>query len=66
MAAKKKIKEGPKIAEIPVTLPNGKTKVQEIFNDTVLGYNKLGEEVVRITVQEPTFERPREHHVNSI
>jgi hypothetical protein len=49
-----------------VTLPNGQTRVQEIFNDTVVGYNKLDREVVRITVEEPTFERPKEAHVNSI
>jgi nitrate reductase beta subunit len=60
------IKEGPKVAEIPVRLPSGKIKVQEIFNDTVLGYNKRNEEVVRLTIQEPTFERPHEQHVNSI
>ena len=41
-------------------------KVQEIFNDTVIGFNKFGEEVVRITIEEPTFERPAEEHVNSI
>jgi nitrate reductase beta subunit len=60
------IKQGPKVAEIPVRLPSGKMKVQEIFNDTVLGYNKRGEEVVRLTIEEPTFERPGEQHVNSI
>ncbi len=60
------IEEGPKVAEVEVTLPSGETKVQEIFNDTVLGFNKLGEEVVRITIEEPTFERPAEAHVNSI
>jgi nitrate reductase beta subunit len=60
------IKEGPKIAEIPVKLPSGQEKVQEIYNDTVIGYNKLGEEVVRLTLEEPTFERPKEMHVNSI
>ena len=60
------IKEGPKVAEIPVRLPSGKMKVQEIFNDTVIGYNKRNEEVVRLTIEEPTFERPREQHVNSI
>jgi nitrate reductase beta subunit len=60
------IKEGPKVSEIPVRLPSGKIKVQEIFNDTVLGYDKSGKEVVRITIQEPTFERPKQHHVNSI
>ena len=52
------IEKGPKVAEIPVTLPSGKEKVQEIFNDTVIGYNKADKEVVRITIEEPTFERP--------
>ena len=61
-----KIEEGPKVAEIEVTLPSGKAKTQEIFNDTVIGYNKLGEEVARLTIEEPTFERPAEAHVNSI
>jgi nitrate reductase beta subunit len=60
------IHEGPKIAEIPITMPSGEERVQELFNDTVIGFNKLDEEVVRITVQEPTFERPKEQHVNSI
>ena len=60
-----KWKKDPKIAELEVTMPDGKSKTQEIFNDTVIGYNKLGEEVVRITVEEPTFERPAEEHVNS-
>jgi hypothetical protein len=40
--------------------------VQELYNDTVIGFNKLGEEVVRVTIEEPTFERPAEAHVNSI
>jgi hypothetical protein len=40
--------------------------VQEIFNDTVIGFNKFDKEVVRITVEEPTFERDAEAHVNSI
>ena len=60
------IQPGPKVAEIEVTMPDGKTKVQEIFNDTIRGFNKLNEEVVRVTVEEPTFERPSEQHVNSI
>ena len=63
---KYKIEKGPKVAEIEVTMPDGKTKIQEIFNDTVIGFNKLGEEVVRVTIEEPTFERPAEAHVNSI
>jgi nitrate reductase beta subunit len=60
------VEKGPKIAEVEVTMPDGSTKLQEIFNDTVIGYNKLGEEVVRVTVEEPTFERPANVHVNSI
>jgi nitrate reductase beta subunit len=60
-----KIDKGPKVAEMEVTMPNGQKKVQEIFNDTITGYNKLDKEVVRITVEEPTFERSREH-LNSI
>jgi nitrate reductase beta subunit len=60
-----KIEQGEKVAEIENTLPSGKKVMQEIFNDTVLGYDKLGTEVVRITVEEPTFERPM-NHVNSI
>jgi nitrate reductase beta subunit len=60
------IEEGPKIAEAEVTMPNGETKPQEIFNDTVIGFNKFDREVVRITVEEPTFERDAEVHVNSI
>jgi nitrate reductase beta subunit len=63
---KYKLEKGPKIAEIEVTMPDGKSKTQEIFNDTVIGFNKFGEEVVRVTVEEPTFERPAEAHVNSI
>ncbi|HUE69817.1 MAG TPA: 4Fe-4S dicluster domain-containing protein [Pirellulaceae bacterium] len=60
------IDEGPKVAEVNVTMPDGTTKVQEIFNDTIRGFNKLNEEVVRVTVEEPTFERPAEQHVNSL
>ena len=47
-------------------MPDGNTKTQEIFNDTVIGYNKFGEEAVRTTIEEPTFERPAEAHLNSI
>ena len=60
------IEQGPKVAEIEVTMPDGGTRVQEIFNDTVVGYNKFGQEVTRVTIEEPTFERPAELHVNSI
>jgi len=60
-----RIQEGAKVGEREVTLPSGSTKIQEIFNDTVIGYDRSGHEVVRTTVQEPTFERPRQH-LNSI
>ena len=60
------IEPGEKVGEIQVTMPDGSSKTQELFNDTVMGYNKFDEEVVRITVQEPTFERPADIHVNSI
>ena len=60
-----KIEKGPKVGESEVTLPSGAKKTQEIFNDAVLGYDKAGTEVVRLTIQEPTFERGKEH-VNSI
>jgi nitrate reductase beta subunit len=60
------IEKGPKVAEVPVILPSGKEAVMEIFNDTVLGFNKFDKEVVRITIEEPTFERPADYHVNSI
>jgi len=58
---KYKIIEGPKVHEHEVTLPSGKKKTLEIFNDTVIGYNKSGREVVRVTVEEKVFERPRQH-----
>lgn len=61
-----KIEKGEKIGEIEVTMPNGDSKTQELFNDTVIGFNKFGEEVVRVTVEEPTFERPADIHLNSI
>ena len=61
-----KIEKGDKVSEIEVTLPSGKKKVQEIYNDTAIGFNKLGKEVTRITIEEPTFERDSQMHVNSI
>ncbi len=51
---------GEKVAEINV---NGRT--QEIFNDTVVGYDKLGREAVRISVMEPFYVRDRQY-LNSI
>lgn len=61
-----KIVKGDKIAEIPVRLPSGKEKVQVLYNDTVLGYNKFGKEVVRVTIEEPIHQRAKEKHANSI
>ena len=46
------------MGEVEVTLPNGQSKVQELYNDTIIGFNKNDEEVARVTVEEPTFERP--------
>ena len=60
------IEKGPKVAEVPATMPSGKEKTQTIYNDTVIGYDKLGKVAAKITIEEPTFERDSEHHVNSI
>ncbi len=59
------VEKGPKVAEVPVTMPDGSTRVQELFNDTVIGYNKFGVECVRVTIEEPVFERSAAH-ANSI
>jgi nitrate reductase beta subunit len=61
-----KIEPGKKIAEIPVKLPSGKQKVQELFNDTVIGFNRFGKEAVRITIDEPVHQRSKEQYPNSI
>jgi nitrate reductase beta subunit len=65
-----KIEHGPKVAEIPVKMPSGRDKVQELFNDTVIGYNKFGREVVRMTIDEPIIDRAKDtklvQHANSI
>ena len=53
--------EGEKVHEREVTMPSGESKTLEIFNDTVIGYGRSGREVVRTTVEEPTFERPAQH-----
>ncbi len=52
--------DGPKIGEVNV---GGETL--ELFDDTVVGYGRDGRELVRVTVQEPMFERPRQY-LNSI
>ena len=60
-----KLIEGKKIGESEVTLPSGKKKTLEIFNDTVISYDSKDREIVRVTVEEPVFERSKEHY-NSI
>jgi nitrate reductase beta subunit len=60
------IEKGPKVAEVAVRMPSGTQKIQEIFNDTIIGYNKFGKEVVRVTIEEPVIERSRDKHPNSI
>lgn len=60
------IEKGPKVAEVEVTMPDGTSKTQEIFNDTIIGFNQFDEEVVRVTVEEPLVERPAHAHANSI
>ena len=36
-----------------------------MFNDTIIGYNRDGQEIVRTTVEEPIHVRP-DKHANSI
>jgi nitrate reductase / nitrite oxidoreductase, beta subunit len=59
------VKEGPKVNEREVVLPSGRSVTQQIFNDTVIGYDAKDREAVRITIEEPFYERPAEH-CNSI
>ncbi|GIX47157.1 MAG: hypothetical protein KatS3mg131_1368 [Candidatus Tectimicrobiota bacterium] len=56
------IKEGPKVYETvhPVT-----GKKWEMYNDTVIGYDRDGREIIRQTVEEPKYVRPKVHY-NSI
>jgi nitrate reductase beta subunit len=61
-----KIEKGDKIAEIPVRMPSGQQKVQVLYNDTVIGYNKFGKEVVRVKIEEPVHERAKDKYPNSI
>ncbi len=57
--------EGKKVGESEVTLPSGAKKTLEIFNDTVVGYDANRRPVVRLTIEEPIYERSNEHY-NSI
>ena len=60
-----KLIEGQKTGEFEITLPSGKKKTLEIFNDTIIGYDAKDREVVQLTIEEPVFERSKEHY-NSI
>jgi nitrate reductase beta subunit len=52
--------EGEKVFEINV---NGEP--YEVFNDTVVGYGRDGEELVRVSVEEEQYERP-DQYLNTI
>ena len=47
---------GPKIFET-----NIHGKKFEMYNDTVIGLNRKGKEIIRVTVEEPFYVRPEEH-----
>lgn len=56
-----RVEPGPKTAEFTV---DGKKR--EIYNDTVIGFDSQGKEIVRITVNEPFYERPDRFAMNTI
>ncbi|MBI4571394.1 MAG: 4Fe-4S dicluster domain-containing protein, partial [Chloroflexi bacterium] len=55
-----RIESGPKVFETTI---NGKK--WEMYNDTAIGLDQQGREIVRVTVEEPKYVRP-ERHYNSI
>ena len=55
-----KIEEGEKVFETTI---NGKP--WEMYNDTVIGFDRQGREIARTTVEEPIHIRPKEY-LNSI
>jgi nitrate reductase beta subunit len=59
------VEEGKKIGESEVTMPDGTSKTLELFNDTAIGYDGRGREIIRVTVEEPVYERSKEYS-NSI
>jgi nitrate reductase beta subunit len=54
------IKEGPKVYETEI-----RGKKFEMFNDTIIGFDRAGKEVVRLTVEEPFHVRGKQY-ANSI
>lgn len=53
------IEEGPKVGEVSVG-----GQPLELFDDTIIGYDQTGAEIVRVRVEEPVVERPTK--LNSI
>jgi nitrate reductase beta subunit len=56
-----RIEQGPKFSEVTV---GGQTR--ELFNDTIIGFDSNGKEIVRVTVDEPVIERPERYAMNTI
>lgn len=54
--ARYEIQHGPKVYETNV---NGKTF--EMYNDTIIAYNRKSKEMFRTQVEEPVYVRPHEH-----
>ena len=47
-----RIEDGPKVSELTIA-----GQKREIFNDTIIGFDSKGHEIIRVTVEEPTAER---------
>ncbi|MBI4027902.1 MAG: nitrate oxidoreductase subunit beta [Verrucomicrobia bacterium] len=60
ICARYEIQKGPKVFETTV-----RGKPFELYNDTIIGYSRKGQEIVRVTVEEPVHIRP-DQHANSI
>jgi len=56
-----KVEPGPKSSELTVAGVK-----RELFNDTVIGFDSTGKEIVRVTVDEPLIERPERFAMNTI
>ena len=56
-----KVEPGPKTMELTVA-----GQKRELFNDTVVGYDSNGKEIVRVSVDEPLIERPDRFTLNTI
>jgi nitrate reductase beta subunit len=56
-----KVEQGPKTGELNIG-----GQVREMFNDTVVGYDSQGKEIVRVSVDEPLIERRERFAMNTI